>query len=447
MTGNLSWALLAWLALAGCGQSSSSSSGGTGTIQTRLSTPAIPVAAAPKPEALSAGAVTATSLESLKYYVRNIQVCESLEVAGSGFNNATGCLSLYHGDESMYAYDPMGDFTPLADAARQSDVGFVDLMSETSRAALGGATPITHEDVRNYNYGIITWTLPIKLKATTALNDGSQLYTHDGTTTFETVGTDSFRDYFTTPSSPLDMGPAEEAVVLLGNGGNWFRFQNPLAITTSDVDDQKTWVLDLVFNPEGIVKGFAGDGASGNLRERDSVGNIVRAMTVPLLDLTPVPHRADQSVVRESYVANVDLGTTSFDARIELYSVDGDPNNTIYGVDAKGLVAGGTHAVPPEMSKISFLSTDGGTLSFLSWSHTPIITGFTRLAHEMETTTASIVCSTFADTAGSAGGSAIVLDTCPSPSIGVTFTLVSRTHLTGSIAVAVGVGADGGDGG
>jgi hypothetical protein len=435
-------ALLALAAVAACGQSSSLDA--TGTLQTRLSTPKA-VTTGARPQAVAGGGATSMSLESLKYFVRSISVCESLDVMGSGFGNSNGCLGLYHGDESMYAYDPAGDFTPLADAARRGgDTGFVDLMSDTSRAGLGGSTPITHDDVHAYNYGVITWTLPIKLKATVDLNDGSQLFTHDGTTTYQTTGTDGYRDYFTTPATGLDVGPAEEAVVLLGNGGNWFRFQNPLTITQSDVDDKKTWVLDLVFNPDGIVKGFSGDGASGNLRERDTSGNILRAVTVPMLDLVPVPHRATETVMRESYVATVDLGSTAFDARIELYSVDGDPNSTVYGVDVKSLVSTGTHAMPPEMSKISYLAQDGGTLSFLSWNHTPIITGFTRLTHELDTTTASIVCSTFTDRAGSEGGSSIVLDTCPSPSINVTFTLVSRTSLTGSIAVAVGAGADGG---
>jgi hypothetical protein len=272
------------------------------------------------------------------------------------------------------------------------------------------------------------------------------LYTHDGSTTFEIGGADGYRNYFTSPATPLDMAPAEEAVVLLPNGGNWFRFQNPLTITTSDVDERRTWLLDLVFNPDGIVKGFSGDGSSGNLRERDAAGNTVRAVTVPMLDLAPVPHRESDAVVRESYVGHVSLGPSSFDARIELYSVEGDPNATIYGVDVKTLVAGDTVAMPPEISKVSGLTHDasGATLSFLSWNKTPIITGFTRLGHELDTTTATLACASHTDRAGAEGGAAIVSDACPSTSMPVTFTLVSRTRVAGGIAVAVGAGADSG---
>jgi hypothetical protein len=225
--------------------------------------------------------------------------------------------------------------------------------------------------------------------------------------------------------------------VLLPNGGNWFRFQNPLVVTDADVDQRRVWVLDLVFNPEGIVKGFAGDGVSGNLRERDTSGTTMRAMTVPMLDLVPVPHRSTDAVVRESYVGTVDLGTNSFDARIELYSVEGDP--TIYGIDAKSLVNGGTRQMPPNMEKISYLAQDGDHFSFMSWSKTPIIEGFARAAAEGATTHASIVCATHSELAGGPGGtSAIVVEACPSSSLDVAFTLVARTRLTDGIPVAVG---------
>lgn len=430
----------------GCGGGSGSSEGG-GTIQTRLSTPAT-LSPGPQPLAFSGGAASATGLQSLKYYIRSITVCESMEITGSGFSNPSGCLELYHGDESMLSYESNDDWTPLADAARHTDTGFVDLVSDASRSTLSNTTPITHDHVRSYNYGVITWSLPIKVKAQIALQDGTTVYTHDGTTTFETIGADHFRDYFTTPALALNSGPAEEAVVLLPNGGNWFRFQNPLVISDADVDERRNWVLDLVFNPDGIVKGFAGDGISGgSLRERNGSGQSIRAIAVPMLDLLPVPHRATDSVLRESYVAHVDLGTNAFDARIELYSVEGDANGTIYGVDAKSLVSAGTVSAPPDMSKISYLSRDDatGTLSFLSWNKTPIITGFTRGAHEADATTASIVCATHDNRAGAEGGAAIVVEACPAAAVNVTFTLVSRGRLTGSIPIAVGAGpADGG---
>src|SRR6185369_10208312 len=97
-----------------------------------------------------------------------------------------------------------------------------------------------------------------KVKATVALGDGSFLYTHDGPTRVQTIGVDNFRDYYTAPNTELDVGPA-------------------------DIDEKRQWVLDLVFNPEGIVKGFSGDGTTrSNIREQTEAGPTLRGINVPM---------------------------------------------------------------------------------------------------------------------------------------------------------------------
>src|SRR3954451_12618668 len=45
--------------------------------------------------ALRVGSPSATTLLSLKYYIISIQLCEDLEVMGSGSNTPKGCISLY----------------------------------------------------------------------------------------------------------------------------------------------------------------------------------------------------------------------------------------------------------------------------------------------------------------------------------------------------------------
>lgn len=378
-------------------------------------------------------------LESLEYYIFSVQICESMVASGSGFNNPSGCLELYSGDHAALNYDLEGDWTSLAETARSSNVGFVDLLDPASRATLGGTTPLETRDVRSYHYGIITWSLPIKVKATIPLGDGTFLYTHDGVTRVQTIGVDSFRDYYTAPDTALDVAPADKAVVILGNGGNWFKFQNPLNITQADIDEKRQWVLDLVFNPEGIVKGFSGDGSTrGNIREQSEAGASLRGINVPMLDLAPVPHRAAEQVVRESYIASLNVNGSAFDARLELYSVDGDPNHSVYGVDVKTLVTPLGTSVPPEMTKISAIVTENdGTLSFRSFNDTPVISGFRRVAEEFGTTHASIRCATHSDRAGAEGGAAIVMDACPSASIDATFTLVGRRNLDGDIPLSL----------
>jgi len=410
----------------------------TASIQMRIAAPAEVSGGGLGLLAFSGGAAQRPGLESLEYHISSVQICESMQVSGSGFNNPSGCLELYRGNEDGLSYALDADWTPLADAARASNAGFINLLSPTARETLSGITALGAEHVRSYNYGIITWALPIKVKATLPLGDGTFLYTHDGVTSFQTIGVDNYRDYFTTPSTSLALPPAETAVVLLGNGGNWFKFQNPLTITQADIDERREWVLDLVFNPEGIVKGYASDGSgNGNLREQGDAG-VGRGITVPMLDLAPVPHRATEEVVRESYRAHVSLGAQSFDARIELYSVAGDPNGTVYGVDAKTLVTSESTSLPPELSKISYVVVEtDGSLSFQSFTGASIISGFRRVAEPLGTTAASLRCATHGDITGAQGGAAMVVESCPSPDIEVTFTLIGKSLLSGEIPLDV----------
>ena len=384
--------------------------------------------------AFSGGGAPRAQLHSLEYYITSIQICETLEPLGSGFNNPGGCLELLRNDEPSFSYDVNGDWTVLADRARGTSAGFVDLMDESARNGLSRSTVLSSEHVGSYNYGIITWSLPVKVSATIPLGDGSFLYTHDGPVQTETIGVDNYLHYYTKASTSLAQSPAEKAVVLLGNGGNWFKFQSPLQITQADVDEFRQWVLDLVFNPDGIIKGYAGDGISnnGNLEERDQNGGTLRMINVPLLDLVPIPHRQSQRVVRESYVGSVDLGSRAFDLRLELYSIEGDPAQTVFGVDAKTLITAATTGVPTDVSKISYvISETDGTLSFQSFSATSIISGFRRASGVDATTHASVKCSVHGDPAGANGGSAIVSDSCPSADIDVTFRLEERLLLDG----------------
>jgi hypothetical protein len=436
----------------GIAGSDSGGAGGAGTpnkagIQMRVASTAAVGAGGQRLLAFSGGGAVRPGLESLEYFIRSVQICETMTASGSGFSNPGGCLELYRGDESQLTYGLDGDWRPLANAARGMTTGFVDLLDANARETLNATTELTSAHVRSYNYGIITWSLPIKVKATIPLADGTFLYTHDGTTDYETLGVDNYRHYFTAPASSLATPPAEKAVVLLPNGGNWFKFQNPLVVTSADIEERRQWVLDLVFNPEGIVKGYAGDGISqGNLQERDGSGNVARVINVPMLDLAPIPHRQDEHVVRESYLGSVVVGPHAFDLRLELYSVESDPSRTVYGVDCKTLVTDASTTVPPDMSKVSYVVTEpDDSLTFQSFNHSPIISGFEPVAEEFGTTVASIKCAQHDNRAGAEGGAAIVVDTCPSADLDVTFRLVGRRRLDGELPSLPGPGDAGTD--
>jgi hypothetical protein len=431
------------------GSSAGGTSGGptSASIQMRVASTAAAGDGGQRLLAFSGGGAVRPGLESLEYYVTSVQICESMQAMGSGFSNPSGCLQLYRGaDVPELTYGLDGDWRPLANAARALTTGFIDLLDPNAREALNGTVELGSEHVRSYNYGIITWSLPIKVKASIPLADGSFLYTHDGTTDYEVIGVDNWRHYYTAPATSLATAPAEKAVVLLPNGGNWFKFQSPLTVTSADIEERRQWVLDLVFNPEGIIKGFAGDGISqGNLQERDGSGNVTRVITVPMLDLAPIPHRQDEQVVRESYLASMSVGSQAFDLRLELYSVEGDPSQTVYGVDCKTLVTAASPNVPAEFSKVSYVVAESdGSLTFQAYDQSPIISGFERVSEESGTTVATIKCVEHGDPAGAAGG-AIVVDSCPSADIDVTFRLIGRRRLDGELPTPPAVGDAGAD--
>jgi hypothetical protein len=417
------------------GAGGSSSGPASAGIEMRVASTAAVSGGGQRLLAFSGGGAQRPGFESLEYFITSVQICESMEATGSGFSNPAGCIELYHGSQTGLTYGLDNDWRPLGDAARALTSGFVDLLDPNARETLNATTELTSEHVRSYNYGIITWSLPIKVTATVPLADGTFLYTHDGTNEYETIGLDNWRHYYTKPATSLATGPAEKAVVLLPNGGNWFKFQNPLNVTAADIEERRQWVLDLVFNPEGIIKGFAGDAISqGNLQERDDSGNVTRVITVPMLDLAPIPHRQNEQVVRESYLASLVVGSLAFDLRVELYSVDGDADQTVYGVDVKTLVTAASSSVPPEMSKVSYVVKESdGSLTFQSYNQSPIITSFERVPEEFGTMHANVKCAQHGDPGGAEGGAAIVVDSCPRGDLDVTFRLVGRRLLDGEL--------------
>lgn len=423
------------------GAASSSSSGGSSSggalptdrayISTRLRVAAAPESSgaqgAMHTMSLTLGGTSATSLESLKYSVKSIVICEDMETTGTGINPRSGCLTIYSVPEDpAYAYDPRdADFTHLADAARRSDAGFIDLMDAASRARMTTNTPLSAEHVHGYNYGAIYWNLPVKVKASIPMGDGSTFYTHDGPTVRTELGTDHYVSYPTVTPTPLMSGPAEEAVILHPNGGTWFKFQAPLMVTQRDVDDRVSYVLDLTFNPEGLVKGATFGGPPPSITEG---GAQPRTIAVPMLDLTPVPHRASETVVKETYLANVRAGDDDFDVRLELYSVKEDPNRTIYGASARTLTNARSHGVVSDFQKIAFIDQTGGVLDFQAYDRSPALSGFTRGRAVGDTTTARIRCAHYGDPTGNTAG-ALFAGCGAEGNVPVTFRLDSVTEL------------------
>jgi hypothetical protein len=193
-----------------------------------------------------------------------------------------------------------------------------------------------------------------------------------------------------------DSGPAETATVIMPNGGTWFRFQSPFAITEADLRNAVEFERDLAFNPAGLLKGD-----SGPVTHRPAlVDSTGAAVTVPFLDLSPVSHPRETAVVRESYVASVSTrapsgGNHDFEVRLELYTLASTENQGIYAASLTTLATPGTRFGPPELQKVSFLETlADGSFDFQAWNREAMISSFRRGTQVGDVSTANPSCGT-----------------------------------------------------
>lgn len=368
--------------------------GGKAVIKTRV-TVASKAQAAPA----QVGTNAADGLLSMKYYIKNLGICKTAEVQGTGFNMGPECIVLYEA-ESDSDYEPADptslpspdDYIRFVEAARADDSSnFIDLMSATSREQMNRTIELTEQNIGEYHYGYVYWYAPIKFSAQMTLSDGSVIYSHDGTTA-TIVDQNNVFHLNTISSASFVTGPAEEAVVANQNGGTWFRFQAPFTVTENDLAAGTQFQLKLAFNPEGVVRG-AGPNSGGGLQLRDSAyGAPGYSFEVPILDLSPVVHREGETAQRESYLFAVSTPTgNQFDVRYDLYFVRERPG-TILAVETKALAKAASTAGPTAYT-VSFVETAAdGTITFLKWDSKPILSGFKRAAQAGDAVTATLHC-------------------------------------------------------
>lgn len=371
------------------------------------------------------GQASATGLKGLKYYISGISICQGMSLSsGTAYGDLKNCIAIYTPEtnpDPRYAYDSKSDYNTMGNTARSNTDGFIDLMDATSRAKLNKSTSITKENIGDYNYGIITWYPVVKMTAEIAIGGSPTGYfrTSDGTSS-------NSNGYLTTFSGDFSkVETAAEAVVVLGNGGNWFKFQKPLSITQADIDANTEFALDLTFNPDGLVKAYAagyGDGC-GTCTLKDTVANPVNVnssagnlFTPPSqIALIPIAHKSDDSVMKEVYLGSVEgtnsEGSDAFDLRVELYYLKSDAAKSIYGAEVHTLINANTTSFVNNFAKISEVSVAAdGAVDLKKFDGQTVLTSLTRKTTVGETTTATIKCSdlnaggfTFKGCAGKAG--------------------------------------------
>lgn len=370
-----------------------------------------------------AGSSGPRGLSSLKYFFRGIQICKSLTLSGSGFSNESGCIDLYVGENGdAYSYDPATDYSNLVAVARADAQHFTDLLDPTSRAALSTPHKLSAADLGDYPWGLINWMPPLKFTADVAMNDATTLHSKDGPATGTLVSNPNgnFYAFRSQASASFTTGPAAEAIVMNSSGGSWFKFQQPFSITQADLDAAASLTVDLTFNPDGMVKGYGAPCSGFNCGLIfDPEGN---ALNVDFLGVAPVPHRSDETISKESYLATVASASGSFDVRVELYSRTDDAMRTIYGADLRLVPNASTTGVLPELSQIAFVEVGSdGLIDLLAFDRTPMFTGMERGSTVGASVNAKAVCPS-----GPIGSNALCVDgAVPGSAKTVSFKLVA----------------------
>lgn len=309
--------------------------------------------------ALRVGTVTGTTLQSLKYYVTSIQLCEDIEFAGSGYSSVAGCIELYR---NMTPDSPNYDDYTVPEAKDDTTEGrYIDLMSAEGQATLrrpvmlqvpiatgpvqadidaadggtgddAGVSDSPPRQAGVYRYGLINFYRPIKVKAQFPIigeSEENYFRTKAVTAVHAIPGQNGMLGGERVEIGDTLNGPTEETTYMLNNGGVVFVFQKPFAVTQADIDANKEINIDLVFNPENFGQAYATT-CSDDIRVVvcDPANNV--AIDMPFVRMSPVPRKTGEKTRKETYLVDYDANSK---VRIELYYNDADPEASVQGVD------------------------------------------------------------------------------------------------------------------
>ena len=382
-----------------CGGGGSSSSGGGGGKQASLnlevlssaSTTSAPLAPLTRTglfkAAAASGQVAASDLESIKYYITDISICKSMTINGTGYSDQSGCITVYSA-QRLYDYDAF-----VAEDAALETENYVDLMSSSDLSKLSKTTYLSNDDIGDYHYGKVDHYRPVKLTAAIQLNDDTVVYTKEGTSTL--VSGSGIDAAYVTQVSNITAGPAEESIVVLPNGGSWFKFEKPFRLTAEDVENETTFQMKLAFNPEGVIKAY--NYTSSNQVIHDLENNY--GIEVPLMPFTPVIYRTTETAKKESYLLSY-TGTNesiynAFDFRLEIYTIEEDTRDSVYAADTLKLLLRDYENSGTDVTQIfrpfSVTASDDETplYSFVNWLNNDFITDFSRGVNVGDTGTAT----------------------------------------------------------
>lgn len=374
-----------------------------------------------KASALSVGSANGHTIQSLKYYIQAIQICQDVTVMGTGYSNLDGCISLYTGP----SHDDYNAYMVEAAQADADASHYIDLMSAAGQALLrrpvmlevpvadpkaaDGGADMPKSQAGVYRYGLISFYRPIKVTATfPILGQPDQYYRTRAVTHVNHMRpAGGMFDVEQVEVGDVTSGPTEETVYMLNNGGVVFPFQKPFVVTQADVDARAEIKMDLVFNPESFGQAFQTSNCRNDFNSAicDPASNVV--IDMPYVRMSPVPRKAGEKTRKETYLVDYDAGAK---VRVELYYNDGDPEAGVQGVDL-AVVYQSTATMPTVqggglannyVGQTGSIRSGDASVTLMDYAHTPSLEGLRR----RQSGTATIHCL-FPGSAYCGGGSAV----------------------------------------
>lgn len=372
--------------------------------------------------------------KSAKFRVSGITLCQ--EVAEErGDACGKGPWTIFNeGQSSPQEYD---EFVP------SKALGFdkwIDFLDPSSTAQLGKKATYGSGQVGEYAAVIVNFYRTFKIKAEVKMNDGKTLYTK-ASTDFRSNGKPGLDVTYANAAKNLTTAPAEDAVMFLPNGGKTFYLQSKFAITADDVAKKTPFKMVLAYDPVNAIKGSATDPAgaftNGWVEGQIDVDTGYK-IQAPFLEFTPVLARANETILKETYLLSTP-GAVVF---------PGEPANplsvrlTIYYVkeDASSSVRGATTALVYNAQTKRYMNFNplgsirrvtaaaGGGLDFGPNSAVKALAGFKRLDKEGDTGAVSgTICAGGITSTGCEAGKDVKFDW--------TYTLVGRAEVSEAIAV------------
>lgn len=260
----------------------------------------------------------------MEFFVSGIQLCESLEVNGTAYNNPKNCIKVFGTAGTVKGAD-----LTLSNAADDTSTNWIDLMDADSlKLATTSSTP----EGGTYNYATIETAKPMRVSvAATVPNVSGTLKTCSGGATSGPSGLEKI-----TVSNMTSC--TQSKIVLRGKGGGvWTKFSGPITLT-----EGTSYAVDFITNPIGLFIGEKGVATNDEVTYVDSAHTI----HVPVIPFVAVIRESSKSTFREQYeISNI----SGYPGKvvIDLYYA-----GTAANIGTATIVGAGTRFIPNSSSTI-----------------------------------------------------------------------------------------------